>query len=89
MKNYGCILLSRKAGEKNMVDEKVVRYPNLLAEIARSGESNSYVADLLGISPPSFSRRLKGEIEWSKSEIDTLCEHYHKTYDYLFSADAV
>lgn len=72
-----------------MVDEKVIRYPNLLAEIARSGESNSYVAELLGISPPSFSRRLKGEIEWSKSEIDTLCEHFQKTYDYLFSTDAV
>ena len=67
-----------------MMEEKVVRYPNLLAEMARSGESNSTVADLLGISPPSLSRRLKGEIEWSKSEIDTLCIHFNQKYDYLF-----
>lgn len=72
-----------------MVDNKVVRYSNLLAEIARNNESSSTIAELLNISSPSVSRRLKGEIEWSKSEIDTLCEHFNKSYDYLFAKDVV
>ncbi len=67
-----------------MIEQKTVRYPNLLAEIARSGESNMMVAELLNLSASSFTRRLNGSIEWSKSEIDTLCDHYGKNYDYLF-----
>lgn len=66
------------------MEEKAVRYPNLLAEIARNGKSNSDVADLLALSPSSFSRRLKGEIDWTKSEIDILCDYFNKSYDYLF-----
>ena len=64
--------------------EKVIMYPNLLAEIARSGDDLALLAELLNMSPPSVSRRLNGSIEWSKSEIDTLCDHYKKSYDYLF-----
>lgn len=67
-----------------MIEQKIVMFPNLLAEIARSGESYSMVAEHLKLSPPSFTRRLRGEIEWSKTEIDTLCEHYGKPYEYLF-----
>ena len=67
-----------------MIEQKTLLFPNLLAEIARSGETKAIVAELLKISPPSLSRRLDGSIEWSKSEIDTLCDHYKKPYDYLF-----
>lgn len=67
-----------------MIEQKTLLFPNLLAEIARSGETKATVAELLNISPPSLTRRLDGSIEWSKSEIDTLCDHYKKPYDYLF-----
>lgn len=67
-----------------MIEQKTVMFPNLLAEMARCGESNYFVAGLLNISPPSLTRRLNGSIEWSKPEIDTLCEHYGKPYEYLF-----
>lgn len=67
-----------------MIEQKTLLFPNLLVEIARSGETKAIVAELLKISPPSLSRRLDGSIEWSKSEIDTLCDHYKKPYDYLF-----
>lgn len=67
-----------------MIEQKTLLFPNLLAEIARSGETKAIVAELLKISPPSLTRRLDGSIEWSKSEIDTLCDHYKKPYDYLF-----
>ena len=67
-----------------MIEQRAVIYPNLQAEIARSGETFSMLADLLGLSLSGFSRRINGIVEWSKSEIDTLCEHYNKPYDYLF-----
>lgn len=67
-----------------VLEQKVVRYPNLLAEIARSGENYTTLAELLGISVSAVARRLNGAVEWSKSEIDTLCDHYGKDYDYLF-----
>lgn len=67
-----------------VLEQKVVRYPNLLAEIARSGENYTTLGELLGISVSAVARRLNGAVEWSKSEIDTLCDHYGKDYDYLF-----
>lgn len=67
-----------------MIEQKAVIYPNLLAEIARSGETFAMLADLMNLSYSGFSRRINGTVEWSKSEIDTLCEHYNKPYDYLF-----
>lgn len=67
-----------------MIEQKTVMYPNLQAEMARHGETSAMMAELLNLSPPSFTRRLKGEIEFSKPEIDTICEHYEMTYEYLF-----
>lgn len=68
-----------------MIEAKVIRYSNLLAEMARCGDTYSTLAELLDLSVPSVARRLNGTIEWSKSEIDTICDHYQKPYDYLFS----
>lgn len=67
-----------------MIEQKTILYPNLLAEIARCGKTYSEIAGLLELSPSSFGRRLSGQVEWSKSEIDTLCDYFKKTYDYLF-----
>ena len=67
-----------------MIVQKTLLYPNLLAEIARCGDTYSSLAVLLGSSVSGVARRLNGAVEWSKSEIDTLCDHYGKSYDYLF-----
>lgn len=67
-----------------MIEAKVVKYPNLSAEMARRGDTYSTLAILLGISVSAAARRLNGSVEWTKSEIDTLCDHYEKDYDYLF-----
>lgn len=68
-----------------MIEQKTLLYPNLLAEMGRHGDTYSSLATLLGGSVSGVARRLNGTVEWSKSEIDTLCEHYDKSYDYLFS----
>lgn len=67
-----------------MIGQKTVMFPNLLAEMARHGETKKTVAELLNLSLPSVCRRFDGTVEWSKPEIDMLCMHYEKPYDYLF-----
>ena len=66
------------------VIEKTVIYPNLRAEKARRGDTLETLANILGVSPPSVARRLSGEIEWTKNEIDTLCKRYDVPYEILF-----
>lgn len=69
-----------------MIEQKAPLYPNLLAEIARNGDTYSSLAELLKSSVSGVARRLNGTVEWSKSEIDTLCDYYKTTYDYLFGS---
>ena len=63
---------------------KEVKYPNLVGEMARHGDTQRTIADLLNTSYNSIWRRLTGRTEWTISEIDILCEHYKKSYDELF-----
>lgn len=63
---------------------KKIEYPELLAEMARHGDTQKAIAKLLELSIPSFSRRLSGEVDWSISDIEKLCKHYNKDYYELF-----
>lgn len=63
---------------------KEVKYPGLVAEMARNGDKQKSLAKLLGISEPSISKRLSGKKEWSIGEIEKICEHYDKDYYELF-----
>ena len=49
--------------------------PNLLrAEMARYGYTQGKTADLIGMHRNTFSRKIKGEAEFSLSEIRELCK---------------
>ena len=63
---------------------KEVKYPGLLAEMAKHGDKQKSLAKLLGKSVPSISKRLLGKKEWSIGEIEKICEHYDKDYYELF-----
>ena len=63
---------------------KKVRFPELLGEMARHGETQRTLAKNIGLTYGAIWRRLTGRTDWSKSEIDKICEHYGKTYDELF-----
>lgn len=63
---------------------KKPKYPELLGEMARRGDTQKTLGKLLGINCSSISRRLSGEKEWSISEIDKICEYYKKDYYELF-----
>jgi hypothetical protein len=67
-----------------MIEQKKIMYPNLVAEMARRGDTYGTLAVLLKTSIPAVGRRINDEVEWTKSEIDILCDHYKKPYDYLF-----
>lgn len=63
---------------------KVVKYPNLVAEMARNGENQKTIADLLNLTQATISRKLAGLVDWSIGEVEVVCEHYGKDYYQLF-----
>ena len=67
-----------------MIEQKEIMYPNLVAEMARNGDTYGTLAELLDTSISAIGRKINGMVEWRKSEIDALCEHYKKPYDDLF-----
>ena len=63
---------------------KRIAYPELSGEMARRGDTQKTLGDLLGLTSSCISKRLSGEVEWSISEIDKICEFYNKDYYALF-----
>jgi len=46
--------------------------PELRAEIARAGKTYNQCAEVIGISPASFGRKMQGLTEFKNSEIKTI-----------------
>ena len=63
---------------------KIIRYPGLVSEMAKKGETQKTIAELLGLSIPSISSRFRGKKDWSIGEIEKLCNYYGKDYYELF-----
>lgn len=63
---------------------KEIKYPNLILEIKRRGETQDDLSKLLGISRTTFNFKLQGKSEWTISEIEKICEHYDMNYYELF-----
>lgn len=63
---------------------KVVKFPGLVAEMARNGDNQKTIAKLLGITSPNISTRFSGKVDWSISEIEKICDFYKKSYEELF-----
>lgn len=63
---------------------KEIKFPNLLAEMARRGDNQGTLARLLKNTQAGISRRLSGKTDWQVWEIEKLCEYYGKDYYYLF-----
>lgn len=45
---------------------------NVRAEIARKGLTKNEAGTAIGLTQPAMSRRLRGEVEFSASELDRL-----------------
>jgi hypothetical protein len=66
------------------MEKKKVTYPNLRAEMARTGETQISISKLLGIAKETTCRKITGNAEWRAKEIDILCKYFNKTYEELF-----
>lgn len=64
--------------------ERKVLFPNLLAEMARKGETQKSIAKVLGVSEPTISLKFKGKSDWTLGEVETLCDYFNKDYYQLF-----
>ena len=67
-----------------MKRKKIIKFPNLLAEMKKSGETQNDLARLLKLTQATISRKLSGKVEWGIGEINDICEHYKKDYYELF-----
>ena len=63
---------------------KKIKYPDLVGEMAKHGDTQKSLAAILGITYASVCRRLSGKTEFTISEIEKICEHYKKDYYELF-----
>ena len=63
---------------------KEIKYPNLLLEIKRQGETQDDLGKLLGIARTTVNFKLSGKSEWTIDEIDKICNHYNKDFYELF-----
>ena len=57
--------------------------------MVKHGETQSDIANLLGIGRSTVNVKISGKTEWTISEIDKICEHYQKDYHELFKRDQV
>lgn len=68
--------------------EGLVRmFPNLRAEMARKNIDGVEIADFLGCTPKTFSSKITGKTEFTRSEIFRIQKQFFSnlTVEYLFS----
>ena len=68
---------------------KKVLYPTVEAEMARRGETQTYVAWLLGTTVSNINNKLAGRTAWTIGDVETLCEHYKMEYSKLFKKNKI
>lgn len=64
--------------------EKEIKFPNLVAEMARKGETQTSLAKVLGINKQTINLKFNGKSDWTLGEVETICEYFGKDYYQLF-----
>lgn len=69
----------------------MAKFLNLKAEMARSGLNGNSVSKQIGLNPKSFSNKMIGKSEFTRSEMMAIQSVFEgKTIEYLFeSSDQV
>jgi len=71
-----------------MKNSREVFYPNLEAEIARSGIPKKEIEKKLGLAHITFTRRLNGESDFSVNDVPALCSMFNMPVQELFSTSS-
>ena len=67
--------------------ENKIRYPALYMAMVNRNEHQTTLSRLLNISAGSVSNKMTGRSDWTKAQVDKLCEHYQMNYYDLFKTD--
>lgn len=59
-------------------------YTKIVQEMKARKETQSAVAEILGITRQNLKWKLDGRSDWTISDIEILCEHFNKNYYELF-----
>ena len=59
-------------------------YQKIVQEMKARKETQSVVAEVLGITRQNLKWKLDGRSEWTIRDIEILCEHFNKNYYELF-----
>lgn len=62
-----------------------MEYPNLVTEMKKRNETRYDLANLLGITYSGMSYKLQGKRTLTIQDIRKLCNHYGKSFEYLFA----
>lgn len=63
-----------------------IRYTKFRAWMDENGVTAADIAELLGITEPTISKKLNGFVEFRVGEIRTICNHYSISADNYFVA---
>ncbi len=63
---------------------KNLLFPELIGEMAKRGENQTTLANLLGITPGSINNKMAGRTQWTISEMALISNHYNRTAEELF-----
>ena len=64
-----------------------IEYMQLFVEMTRNEDTQTSIANLLGISQQAVSRKLSGKNQWRINEIEKLCKYYNKDFCELFKRE--
>lgn len=64
-----------------------VRYRNLLGEMAKSGDTYGSLAELCGIDDQTFGKKMRDDAPFTVFQVDVLCKHFRKPFEYLFATE--
>lgn len=59
-------------------------YKKIVQEMKARKETQSRIAEILGMTRQNFKKKLDGRNDWKIGEIEILCEHFNKNYYELF-----
>jgi len=60
------------------------KFINIAVEMTRHGDTISSLSKAMNTSLTTLAKKLYGKIEFKKSDIDSICKRYGKTYEELF-----
>lgn len=68
----------------NSIEFKKPLYPNLEVELALVGWSQRDLANYLGVSNDSISKKMRGAIEFKLDEVVKTSQLFNKSVEHLF-----